>query len=118
MYIGTLINTWLNGELVGTDEFGNRYYRSKGSKLHGRERRWCLYKGRSEASKVPPEWHAWLHHTVDEPLTEIAAQARFWQKEHQPNLTGTAAAYRPKGHAYVGGDRAPATGDYEAWKPE
>jgi NADH:ubiquinone oxidoreductase subunit len=41
-----------------------------------------------------------------------------WEKEHLPNLTGTAAAYRPPGSLLGGGQRAPATGDYEAWQPE
>jgi NADH:ubiquinone oxidoreductase subunit len=40
-----------------------------------------------------------------------------WQKPHQPNLTGTAQAYRPPGHDYRGGHRAKATGDYEPWQP-
>lgn len=117
MDIGTLLHTWINGQLVGTDEFGNRYYRHKGARLHGRERRWVLYKGGKEASKVPPEWHAWLHHTASEPLTESATQARPWQKEHVPNLTGTSGAYRPAGHEFKGGRRARATGDYEPWTP-
>ncbi|MAO54474.1 MAG: NADH:ubiquinone oxidoreductase subunit NDUFA12 [Rhodospirillaceae bacterium] len=118
MDIGTLLHTWIHGKLVGTDEFGNRYYTHKAGALYGRERRWVLYKGRKEASKVPAEWHAWLHHTSAQPLTEVATQARPWQKEHVPNLTGTAGAYRPAGHDFKGGARAAATGDYEAWKPE
>lgn len=118
MSVRTWIYTLVNGDLVGKDEFGNKYYRGKGKKLHGRERRWVSYKGRVEASKVPPEWHAWLHHTVDEPLTEQAAKAQPWQQGHLPNLTGTKHAYRPTGHEYQGGDRAAATGDYEAWTPE
>ena len=119
MYIGTLLYTWLNGTRGGTDEFGNRYYRSKNNdQRYGRERRWCLYKGASEASKVPPEWHAWLHHTVEVPLTEAAAQVLPWQTEHQPNLPGAAGASRPRGHPYRGSKRAAATGDYEAWTPE
>lgn len=118
MDIGTLIFTWLNGELTGTDEFGNRYYRSKTKKRWGREQRWCLFKGASDATKVPAEWHAWLHHTVDEPLTEQAAKRKAWQQSHEANLTGTAAAYRPAGHELKGGNRAKATGDYEAWTPE
>ena len=117
MNTGTILYTWVMGELVGTDEFGNRYYRSKGRRLNGRQRRWVLYKGRGEASMVPPEWHAWLHHTVAAPLTEDAVLARPCQKEHQPNRTGTAAAYRPRGHDLSGGRRAPASGDYEAWTP-
>ena len=116
--IGTLVYTWLRGALIGTDEFGNRYYRGKGRKLQGRERRWVLYKGGVEASRVPPEWHSWLHHTSEAPLTESAAQPRPWQKEHVPNLTGTPEAYRPQGHDLRGRRRAAATGDYEPWRPE
>ena len=95
MNLGTLVYTFLRGSQVGIDQFGNRYYKSKGKKLNNRERRWVLYKGKPEASKVPGEWHAWLHHTVDEPLTESAFQAPSWRKEHTPNLTGTSNAYRP-----------------------
>lgn len=118
MDIGTLIYTWIFGERVGEDAFGNRYYRSRRLKRYGRERRWVLFKGAVEASKVPPEWHAWLHHVVETPLVEQAKRARPWQKPHIPNLTGTAYAYRPQGHELRGGKRPPATGDYEAWTPE
>jgi len=118
MIIGTHIYTWLKGELVGTDVFSNRYFRSKGAKLSGRERRWVLYKGKSDASSVPAEWHSWLHHTTEAPLTESAAQLRPWQKEHQPNPSGTVEAYLPQGHDYKGGNRASATGDYQAWTPD
>ncbi len=119
MTIGTLLYTWINGRQVGIDEFGNRYYEARnGAKLHGRPRRWTLYKGDAEASKVPPEWHAWLHHMTPEPLTDEAAKAKPWQKPHVPNMTGTINAYRPKGHDFKGGQRARATGDYEAWSPE
>ena len=45
---GTLLTTWLTGVPVGTDEYGNRYYRSKDGK-----RRWVLYNGTVEASRVP-----------------------------------------------------------------
>jgi NADH:ubiquinone oxidoreductase subunit len=116
--IGTLLQTWLNYKLVGTDEFGNRYYHAKGNALHGRQRRQVLYKGKPEASRVPAEWHSWLHHTTDDPLTELAVQNREWQKTHEANPTGTADAYRPRGHDLSGGRRAAATGDYEAWVPE
>lgn len=119
-HIGTLLFSWLNGRLVGRDSFGNRYYRAKSRKLDrwGRERRWVVFKGDVEASKVPPEWHAWLHHTAEAPLTEKVVRRWPWQKQHLPNLSGTAYAYRPKGHDLRGGKRAAATGDYEAWTPE
>ena len=116
--IGTLIYTWLNGELIGTDEFGNRYFKAKNKLIHGRERRWVLYKDQPEASKVPSEWHAWLHHTTSSPLTELAVQRKFWQKSHLENTTGSVKAHRPKGHELHGGIRAQATGDYEAWVPD
>jgi NADH:ubiquinone oxidoreductase subunit len=118
MSLGTRLLTLFYGEPVGTDEFGNRYYRSRRRKRQGRELRWVMYKGSNEASKVPPEWHAWLHHTTAEPLTEAAAQTLPWQKEHVPNLTGTAVAYRPPGHDRAGGRRPHATGDYQPWIPE
>jgi NADH:ubiquinone oxidoreductase subunit len=116
--LGTLLYTLFKGARVGTDEFGNRYYRTRGARLHGRERRWVIYKGANEASKVPPEWHAWLHHTVDQPLTQLAAEARPWQQPHLPNPTGTADAYRPSGHELRGGRRQPTTADYEPWRPD
>ncbi|HYM30314.1 MAG TPA: NADH:ubiquinone oxidoreductase subunit NDUFA12 [Candidatus Cybelea sp.] len=111
MTIGTRLFTWLRGEKVGEDSFGNRYFREKS----GGGRRWVLFKGEAEASKVPPEWHAWLHHTVDSLPTAHAA--RPWEREHVPNLTGTSMAYKPPGAVDHGGRRAAATGDYEAWKP-
>lgn len=114
MTIGTRLFTWLKGRLVGTDRFGNRYYRGAPRFAGGRERRWVLYKGKAEASKVPPEWHAWLHHTTDTP---IVADQRPWQKEHLPNVTGTLHRYLPAGHEDRGGHRDRATGDYEAWRP-
>jgi NADH:ubiquinone oxidoreductase subunit len=118
MHLGTLIYTWLKGIIVGTDEFGNKYYRAKKATLHGREKRWVLYKGLVDGSKVPPHWHAWLHHVTDQPLTAEALNNFEWQKPHLANQTGTADAYRPKGHAYLGGERDPAIGDYEAWSPK
>lgn len=108
---GTSLFTWWKGELVGNDQFGNRYYQEK----RGR-RRWVIYHGAIEASAVPAEWHAWLHHTVDEPPLE-RPPARPWEKEHQPNPTGTADAYRLPGDLQAGGERDKATGDYEPWRP-
>ncbi|MGG5807904.1 NADH:ubiquinone oxidoreductase subunit NDUFA12 [Falsiroseomonas sp. CW058] len=106
----------ISGRKVGQDRFGNTYYESRGTYMaYGRTRRWVLYVGGAEATKVPPEWHAWLHHTTDAPLPE--AKRHPWMVEHRPNPTGTANAYRPVGHDYVAGRRAPTTGDYEAWTP-
>lgn len=106
------------GNQVGTDAFGNRYYCSgKPRSGYKRERRWVMYKGAPEASSVPPEWHGWLHHQTDTVPSEVNSFRRPWQKPHQPNMTGTNAAYRPPGHILQGGKREEATGDYEAWDP-
>jgi NADH:ubiquinone oxidoreductase subunit len=114
--IGTKLMTWWKGELVGSDRFGNRYYREKGGPSSG-ERRWVIYRGESEASKVPPEWHAWLHHSTDE--VPPAERPRWpWEKDHLPNLTGTPFAHRPRGSVAAVAERPRATGDYEAWRPE
>ena len=122
--LGTRIFTWLRGEEVGRDEQGNIYYREKrrSKSVHRdslrKERRWVIYNGEVEASRVPPEWNAWLHATVDETPDQAKRYRPNWQKAHQPNLTGTPQAYRPPGHTLRGGQRAPATGDYAPWTPD
>jgi NADH:ubiquinone oxidoreductase subunit len=116
MTIGTRLFTYFRGRAVGSDAAGNRYFEEK-THADGqqRQRRWVLFAGPEDASAVPPEWHAWLHYTTPAPIPETAR--RPWQKPHEPNLTGTALGYRPPGHDYQGGQRAAATGDYEAWSP-
>ena len=118
MSIGTRLFTWWRGVYVGSDQFGNRYYVEKGRPRGRRERRWVMYNGEVEASRVPPEWHAWLHHTIQFPPVGVTPSRREWQKEHVPNLTGTAGAYRPPGHELEGAHRARGTGDYEPWRPD
>lgn len=125
--------TWWNGAtpgirftiarrafFVGQDETGNRYYQSKDARdsYDKHPRRWVIYNGYAEASKVSPDWHGWLHHTFAEPPTTEPLPRRIWEKDHIPNLTGTIHAYKPKGAISRGGQRQVATGDYEAWKPE
>ncbi len=110
--LGTRLYTLLCGRKIGQDEFGNRYYTSKNG------RRWVVYKGIPEASKVPGDWHRWLHKTTDDTPLEAPHKPRDWEKPHLPNLTGTKNAYVPEGHILKGGKRPPATGDYSAWKPE
>lgn len=117
MTIGTRLFTLFRGRYVGTDEAGNRYYQERAQPRGRRRRRWVMYKGAVEASRVPPEWHGWLHYTVDESPLDRPPAVKPWQKPHQPNLTGTTEAYRPPGHDYESGQRAPGTGDYEPWRP-
>jgi NADH:ubiquinone oxidoreductase subunit len=117
---GIQLWTRLYGEFVGEDEAGNRYFRTKGGKVDptlGFERRWVIYNGLAEASRVPPDWHGWLHHTVDVPPTDESYKPREWQKPHRPNLTGTPNAWRPQGSTLAAGRRPRATGDYQPWNP-
>ena len=121
--IGTSLFSAFNGEHVGTDAQGNRYYRSKkkgrpGSPLAGRERRWVIYNGANDASRVPAEWHGWLHGSFDGVPESFLPAPRVWETDYVPNATGTSAAYRPQGALERGGKRARATGDYEAWSPD
>ncbi len=114
---GTRLWTRRFGTFVGEDEFGNRYFRSKDMPPFG-ERRWVVYaSGDWDASQVPPGWHGWMHFTVDAPPSEEAYAAREWQKPHRRNMTGTPAAWRPRGSTLAAGRRPAATGDYEAWTP-
>ncbi len=116
MNLGTWLFTLLKGRRIGADSYGNAYYEERRPRTGYRIRRWVTYPGPPEASRVPPEWHAWLHYTTDAPLVEHPR--RTWEKPHLPNLTGTAASYRPPGHDYEGGHRSRATGDYESWTPD
>lgn len=72
---------------VGEDQFGNKYFETKGQDYLNRTKRYVIYNGKVEATKVPPMWHAWLHHSVEElPNTD----PKFtWQENFTPNLTGT-----------------------------
>lgn len=108
----------LTARHIGTDQYGNRYYQGRQTYRNGKYKRFVMYEGKPEASKVPPEWHGWLHHTENSPPPEDGYSKKPWQKDHLPNLTGTIYAHRPAGHMLAGGKRKPATGDYEAWKPE
>lgn len=111
--VGTWLYTALHGEPVGEDDQGNKYYQEKAGK-----RRWVVYNGAIEASRVPPEWHRWLHYTADLPPTKQPPLVKPWEKEHVPNLSGTAGAYFPPGSLNAGGERVAVAGDYEAWRPE
>jgi NADH:ubiquinone oxidoreductase subunit len=113
--VGTLLWSRRNGRSIGSDALGNQYFETKQG--DGRpSRRWVIYAGANDASRVPPEWHGWLHHTTDL-VPEALPPARAWEKEPLPNQTGTGKAYLPAGALERGGNRAAATGDYEAWSP-
>ena len=106
--LGTFIYTLFTGKLIGRDQFGNKYYsNSKG-------RRWVIYKSDIESSKIPPDWHSWIHFLkINKPSNE---EKKFlWQKQYEENLTGTARAYKPEGSLTSGLKKN--MKKYEIWKP-
>ncbi|WP_187428787.1 hypothetical protein ROLI_017670 [Roseobacter fucihabitans] len=109
--LNTQLWTWRNGAKVGEDSQGNIFYENK-----DKSRRWVIYNGEAEASRVDPDWHGWLHHTWDTTPTDSPLPHKSWEKPHQENLTGTAMSYAPKG-SIRRSDPAPRS-DYEAWSPE
>ncbi len=111
--IGTLFYTSRHGVKVGEDEAGNVFYQSKDGK-----RRWVIYNGVAEASRVSPEWHGWLHRTWDEPPSKAPLKHKAWEKPHRANPTGTAEAWHLPGSLMTPQTRPHVAGDYEAWRPE
>lgn len=118
MTIGTCLYTWLNGQLVGEDNLGNKYYiGKKKDPSSGRKKRWVMYKKVKEPTLIPPAWHGWIHYRTDTLPTEANRQPYEWERDPRPNLTGSVLAYRPPGHPLNGGTRDKATGDYQPWQP-
>ena len=113
---GSTLNTqfysWRKGIKVGEDNQGNVFYHNADD-----SKRWVMFNGEAEASRISPEWHGWLHRTWDEPPSEAPLEHKSWEIPHQENLTGTALAYAPAGSIRAG--RQPIKRrDYEAWSPE
>ncbi len=109
--LNTAFHTWRYGVKVGEDTQGNVFYQTRDGK-----RRWVIYNGESEASRVSPDWHGWLHHTWDTPPSDAPVAHKAWEKPHQENLTGTVLAYAPKGS--IRREQPKERRDYEAWSPD
>ena len=105
--VGTFVYTLIFGKFVGLDKFGNKYYENS------KKKRWVIYKKNVESSKIPPEWHLWIHFlTKNKPLND---RNKFsWQKDHEENLTGTEKAYKPEGS--LASDSKKNMKKYETWK--
>ena len=116
MNIGTTIYTWIFGNLVGEDKTKNKYYCNSKNFNDLTKKRWVIFNGEIEASKIPPHWHAWLHKFVNKPPINYSHKYS-WQKEHQPNMTGTQKAYYPSSHLLSNSTNKAIKKDYETWKP-
>ena len=108
--VGVRLWTYFSGKLVAKDEFDNRYYTNK-----NQSRRWVVYNGEVEASKVTPEWNNWLRFTSDDIPSEESARFK-WQLGHTPNQTGTINAYSPKSSSF-NRKKTERDLDYDKWKP-
>ena len=84
---GTFLKTLFFGKLVGKDEFGNKYYKSK------RDERWVIYSNNIEATKITSDWFLWMHHTIDK-IPDKNDKKYIWQKKHMENKTGTENSYK------------------------
>jgi NADH:ubiquinone oxidoreductase subunit len=109
---GTALYNWRKGSKVGADALGNAYFAGKDG------RRWVIYSGSNDVSRVPPEWYAWLTRQIEELPDEALPPPPKFLRAPTANLTGTAAAYRPTGALERGGHRQAASGDYQAWTPD
>ena len=109
--LGTQLFTSRKGVKVGDDAAGNVFYQTRDGK-----KRWVIYNGEIEASRVSPDWHGWLHFTWDQPPTKAPLVHKTWELPHLENLTGTAEAYAPPGS--IRQPKQLARTDYEAWAPE
>lgn len=117
MTLGTKIYTWIYGNLVGSDQFGNLYYCNSKNFESNSAKRWVIFNGEIEASKVPPHWHAWLHKTINKPPINYSHKYD-WQKDHSHNSTGTAKAYYPSSHPLSKStNSAKIKKEYEKWQP-
>ena len=86
--IGTFLKTLFFGKYVGSDEYGNKYYKNKNNE------RWVVYSKNIEATKITSDWYLWIHHTIDK--IPDNKEAKFsWQKKHLENQTGTKKSFKP-----------------------
>tara|TARA_Y100001970_G_C14060270_1_gene763803 strand:- start:541 stop:900 length:360 start_codon:yes stop_codon:yes gene_type:complete len=106
--LGTFIYTIFFGKFVGKDESGNKYYENKKN-----GKRWVIYNGEIDASKITSDWYSWIHHTVNQKPSEANYKKYSWQKSHKENKTGTSDAYRPGRISKKNKDFK----KYETWKP-
>ena len=89
--LGTFLYTLILGKFVGEDEFGNKYFENKKGK-----KRWVIYSGEIEATKIPIEWYSWMHFIKNKIEGTHELKKYNWQKNHLSNQTGTDKAYNPQ----------------------
>ena len=111
---GTALFSRRHGEEAGRDAAGNIYFRHRKDPA----RRWVIYDGANDSSRVPPGWNAWLRGTIADVPDKALPERRAFEQPPQANITGTDDAFRPSGSLTRSGVRPAASGDYQAWKPD
>ena len=105
--LGTFLYTLFFGKFVGKDNSGNKYYQNNKGK------RWVIYNGEINASKIESDWYQWMHYQIDTNPSKIKVSKHSWQKPHSDNKSGTKKAYRPNKIINKKKDFK----KYESWKP-
>lgn len=83
---------------VGEDEYGNQFFELKRTDYLGRKKRYCLYKGYVEASKISPEWHPFMHYQIAAKDVKTTYKQYKWQKPAIPDTTLSNYKFLPKNH--------------------
>ncbi len=83
---------------VGEDEYGNEFFELKTTDYLGRKKRYCLYRGVVEASKISPEWHPFMHYQIEARDVKSTYKQYKWQKPFVPDTTLSSNKYLPKSH--------------------
>ena len=105
--IGTKVYTKLFGNFVGTDEYGNNYFKSSNG-----TKRWVNYKGVCDASNISPAWHSWIHKTTDKVPSFEKDNLSMNNSDDTYTEIKKNGKYHPnnfKNHSIFN--------DYESWKP-
>ena len=105
--LGTFLYTLFFGKFVGKDNSGNKYYQNNKGK------RWVIYNGEINASKIESDWYQWMHYQTDINPSKTKVLKHSWQRPHSDNKTGTEKAYRPNKIT----DKKKDFKKYESWKP-
>ena len=96
---------------VGEDKFGNKYFIGNAKNYLGHKKRYVIYNGIEDGSKVPAVWHAWLHYLSAELPSGTDQDNYEWQIDHIQNLTGSKMRYDPSKSDNIKLE------SYSRWKP-
>ena len=86
---GTILYGLRGKRQVGEDSLGNTYWEG-GRDTAGNPRRWVIYNGANDSSRVPPGWNAWLRGTIDAVPEKALPPRRPFEQPPSANLTGGA----------------------------